>query len=81
MPEHVPARVAALAKKEGLTPLDWREYPDRVVIVYVEGPKKTYDLVGESDEPTAEINLADGVDDAEAATAGRARRARRKKKE
>jgi hypothetical protein len=38
----VPCIVKALGEQVGLTPLDWWEYPDRVVITFVQGPKLTF---------------------------------------
>lgn len=40
----VPSSVRALAQSVGMTPLDWAEHPDRIVIVFVEGPKMTFPL-------------------------------------
>lgn len=46
-PFTVPPLVIAIGKKEGLTPISWAFYPsieepENVVIVFEEGPKKSY---------------------------------------
>jgi hypothetical protein len=69
----VPAIVVALAAKVNMTPIAWKEYPDRVVIVFEQGPKITFER--ETSQPagtSGEIDLADGVNTTEAALAGKA---------
>lgn len=41
-PRTIPPAVQALAQQVGLTPLDWAIHPDQIVIVFVEGPKMTF---------------------------------------
>jgi len=76
-----PALINHLAEQAGKTAFAWRETEELVVLVFTDGEKVRFEREQVGEEPTAEINLADGVDDAEAATAGRALSARRKKKE
>ena len=61
-----------------LHPIAWHVGEGAVTIVFEDGRKLAFESVEAHEEPTAEINLADGVDDAEAATAGRALRSRKK---
>ena len=42
MSDCLPCIVKKLGESVGMTPLDWTEYPDRIVIVFVEGPKLTF---------------------------------------
>lgn len=60
-------------------PIAWYVGEGAVTVVFEDGRKLSFESVEAHEEPTAEINLADGVDDAEAATAGRALSQRRKK--
>lgn len=60
-------------------PISWHVGEGVVSVVFEDGRKLAFESVEAHEEPTAEINLADGVNDAEAATAGRALSARRKK--
>ena len=41
-PNTAPPEVRTLAQAEGMTPIDWAIKPDEIVIVYEQGPKKTY---------------------------------------
>ena len=60
-------------------PIAWHVGEGVASVVFEDGRKMTFESVEAHEEPTAEINLADGVNDAEAATAGRALAQRRKK--
>ena len=60
-------------------PIAWHVGEGVVSVVFEDGRKLSFESVEAREEPTAEINLADGVNDAEAATAGRALSQRRKK--
>jgi hypothetical protein len=42
-----PTLILELAKKVNMTPIAWKEYPDRVVIVFQEGQKLTFDRLPE----------------------------------
>lgn len=35
----MPCFVEAIGERLGMTPISWKEYPDRVVIVFEQGPK------------------------------------------
>lgn len=82
-----PALVNALAEQAGGHPIAWKVGAAVVVIVFEDGRKLTLDAAAEptapveSTEPTAAvIDVRDGVDDVEAAAAGRALNIRKKKK-
>lgn len=47
-----PSLVLALAARLRMTPIAWKEYPDRVVICFAEGPKLTFDRSGEKSTTT-----------------------------
>ena len=40
---HIPAIVMSLAQKVGKKPMEWKEYPDRVVIIFTNGQKMVFD--------------------------------------
>jgi hypothetical protein len=42
MTECMPCIVKQLGDSVSMTPLDWWEYPDRIVITFVQGPKLTF---------------------------------------
>lgn len=39
----IPAVVLELSKRVGLTPMDWKIYPDRVVIIFTTGQKMIFE--------------------------------------
>lgn len=51
--KQAPSSVLALAQKVGMTPLDWAEYPDRIVIIFVEGPKMTFEREEVTTDPVS----------------------------
>lgn len=72
MPDNcMPCTVKALGESVHMTPLSWWEYPDRVVIVFVQGPKLTFYRDVEA-EPVKEIEI-------QAQTPAKTRRPRKKK--
>jgi hypothetical protein len=42
MSECMPCIVSELGKSVGMTPIAWWEHPDKVVIVFEQGPKLTF---------------------------------------
>jgi hypothetical protein len=53
MDEKIPALVLALAATQKMTPIAWSIQPEKVVIVFEQGPKITFDRTLEP-EPKAE---------------------------
>jgi len=38
-----PTHILALAEQVNMTPIKYHEYPDRIVIIFEQGPKMTFD--------------------------------------
>jgi hypothetical protein len=52
MPECMPCIVKQIGERVGMNPIAWWEYPERIVIVFEQGPKLTFErLVEQEPEP------------------------------